>query len=867
MKKMGPIKILILEHDPNDLELLSRTLKKSDLEYEVAIAGSEGSYIKALDEFRPNIILSDFSLPDFDGLSAFRIKMERCPETPFIVVSGTIGEERAVELIKSGITDYALKEKMYVIPLKIHRAMTEANERRLKLQAEKELEENRKYLQKIMDSSLDMICTINLDGIFVNVSAASFQILGYPHQELEGMSIWDLMHPEDHEPTRNVVEQGITHFENRLKKKTGEYVPLFWSVRWNYEERLSYSVARDVSVIKKAESELAEQHHQMQNILESITDGFMSFDRDWRIRHWNRQAETYLGKKAEDVIGQNIWDVFPEAISSRFYTVYHQVVEDRIMRSFEEFFPPLNLWVSVDAYPTTEGLSLFFRDITEKKRQASLSNLEREVLKVYTSQGSPVEESIKMLLDGIREIHPDLSCSILMERDGKLVFWGYSQLPEGTLATLAPVEMRIGEAASGTAASLKKKVVVTDISTDPLFEKYRFLYNEYGFRACTAYPLLDVYRNPLGTFSIHLKSSRTLTQSEEATVERAQYILENILENYFAEKKLKESEEKYRVLFQQSPSILFVIDPDTLRFLNVNEEAIRHYGYSREEFLEMNASDLRPLEGRNELESSWPELMAQPYYELTADHRKKSGETIRVHVKNSAVTMDNKSVRLALVSDITEKTRIERELALSQQRFKVLVQEGSDLISILNREGRYTYMSPAYSAIFGYNLENMNNMDAFALVHPDDRERLMEQFREIMHEKRMKTQPFRYRRADGEYCWLETIATNLLDDPSVEGIVINSRDITESLNNLKAIERQNKQLREIAWIQSHIVRAPVARIMGLVDLLNNYNENERMRSEMLEHIVTSANELDEVIRNIVEKTEKVDGLRDQGTHH
>ncbi|HEY1008372.1 MAG TPA: response regulator, partial [Sphingobacteriaceae bacterium] len=97
---MGPIKILILEHDPHDLELLTRTLKKSDLEFESTVADNEESFLAALKGFKPDIILSDFSLPTFDGLSAFQIRTELCPETPFIIVSGTIGEERAVELIK-----------------------------------------------------------------------------------------------------------------------------------------------------------------------------------------------------------------------------------------------------------------------------------------------------------------------------------------------------------------------------------------------------------------------------------------------------------------------------------------------------------------------------------------------------------------------------------------------------------------------------------------------------------------------------------------------------------------------------------------------------------------------------------------------
>lgn len=852
---------MILEHDPHDLELLVRTLKKSDLEYESSVADSEEAYVAALRSFDPDIVLSDFSLPTFDGLSAFQIKMKLRPETPFILVSGTIGEERAVDLIKMGITDYALKEKMYVVPLKIRRALTEAQERREKARAEKELESSRQHLQKIMDGSLDLICTIDLDGIFVNASAASVQILGFPPEELIGMQIMDLVHPDDREMVRSFVENSVTHFEHRVLRKDGSYVPIFWSVRWNYEERMSYRVARDVSAIKQAEQELSDQDAQIRNILESITDGFYSVDRNWCVQHWNKQAENLLGIKRTDVLGKNLWDIFPDAVSMEFHRIFREVLEAGKMASFEEFYHPLKMWVSVDAYRSKDGLSVFFRDITESKRQSGVSNLEREVLKVYTRQGSTIEESIRLLFDGIRQIHPDLICSILKKRDGKLIFWNYSQLPQVCRDALEPVDIEAEHGASGAAARRKEKVVVTDIATNPLYERYRSQTSNRDLKACTAYPLLDPYRNLLGTFSIYLESPRALTPAESATVERAQYILENILENFFSDKRLKESEANYRVLFQQSPSLLMVFDPDTLRFLNVNEAVITHYGYSREEFREMTIRDLRTPDGLVDLEHVLHTSLRKPYFELMTDHRKRNGEEIRVHVRNTAIILNEKEVRLALVTDITEKTRIERELELSQRRFRVLVQEGSDLISILDQDGHYTYVSPAYKAIFGYNAEDLNNANAFELVHPEDRERIAEQFRQVKSVRRIKTEPFRYRCADGRYCWLESIATNLLNDPSVGGIVINSRDITESLNNLKAIERQNEQLREIAWIQSHIVRAPVARIMGLVDLLNNYRENEKIQAEMLEHIVTSANELDGVIRNIVQKTEKVDGLR------
>ena len=117
-----PINILILEHDPNDVGLLQYELKKSGLDHTSQIVQTQQDYEQAIHSFRPDIILSDFSLPSFDGLSAFRLTQCIAPETPFILISGTIGEENAVELIKMGVTDDVLKGNLYQVCPKIQRA-------------------------------------------------------------------------------------------------------------------------------------------------------------------------------------------------------------------------------------------------------------------------------------------------------------------------------------------------------------------------------------------------------------------------------------------------------------------------------------------------------------------------------------------------------------------------------------------------------------------------------------------------------------------------------------------------------------------------------------------------------------------------
>ena len=123
------LRILVLEDNQNDADLLLRELKRSGLSFTSQIVQYREEYEIALEKFAPDIILSDYSLPAFDAVTAFRIKQNKYPYIPFIIVSGIIGDENAVELIKNGVTDYAPKDKLFTLSQKISRALKDTEER------------------------------------------------------------------------------------------------------------------------------------------------------------------------------------------------------------------------------------------------------------------------------------------------------------------------------------------------------------------------------------------------------------------------------------------------------------------------------------------------------------------------------------------------------------------------------------------------------------------------------------------------------------------------------------------------------------------------------------------------------------------
>ena len=126
---------------------------------------------------------------------------------------------------------------------------------------------------------------------------------------------------------------------------------------------------------------------------------------------------------------------------------------------------------------------------------------------------------------------------------------------------------------------------------------------------------------------------------------------------------MSESEDKFKLLFDRSPLPKWVIELETLRFLDVNEAAVEHYGYSREEFLGMSVLDVRTPEAGEALRAALARPPHHPPERDTCQHRKKSGEVIDVELRSSEITLAGKRVWLASINDITERKRNEDRLA------------------------------------------------------------------------------------------------------------------------------------------------------------------------------------------------------------
>lgn len=188
------LKILILEDNEYDADLIQRELIKSGFRFTSEIVQTRESYESALDSFKPDMILSDFSLPSFDGFAAFRIKQKISPDIPFIIVSGTIGEENAVELLKQGATDYVFKD-LGRLSLAVRRALEEVAQQRERKRAEEALQNSREDIYRLLNSIAEGAFGVDTNGNCTFVNRAFLEILGYQNEhEVLGKHTHDLIH-------------------------------------------------------------------------------------------------------------------------------------------------------------------------------------------------------------------------------------------------------------------------------------------------------------------------------------------------------------------------------------------------------------------------------------------------------------------------------------------------------------------------------------------------------------------------------------------------------------------------------------------------------------------------------------------------
>jgi PAS domain S-box-containing protein len=225
-------------------------------------------------------------------------------------------------------------------------------------------------------------------------------------------------------------------------------------------------------------------------------------------------------------------------------------------------------------------------------------------------------------------------------------------------------------------------------------------------------------------------------------------------------------------------------------FVNVSAAAEVLWGYLPEELIGKPYTDLVLEEDASKTIAIAELIMKGTNVRSFVNRYKKKEGGIAYNIWSVTWDATNK-LTYCVARDGKEKIEEEEIIKQSEQRFRALVQEGSDLIALFDLEAKYIYVSPTSIPFFGINPEFLIGKNALDFVHPDDTSMIMEYLKKITTNKIVYIEPFRFQNQQKEWRWLETVLTNMLDNPAVRGIVSNSRDITD-----KVAERQRLKLLE-----------------------------------------------------------------------
>src|SRR6266478_1687046 len=571
-----PLRVLHLEDDVRDTELVQATLEGEGIQSELTRVETEQDFLAALKRESLDLILADYTLPSFDGLSALRIAQQHSPDVPFIFVSGTLGEDVAIEALKTGATDYVLKTRLARLGPAVTRALGEAREKAERARAETALRRSEGFLAEGQRISHTGTWSWNVASGKVTWSEEHYRIFGFDPEKTEPsfQLFMETVHPED----RSFIERSL---DEAIKEKSG----------FDLEFRIA------------------------------LADG--------SIKHVQGVGRPAFGASGE-----------------------------------------------VDNYIGTTV------DISERKRGEALFAGEKRLLEMIAS-GVPLEEILNALCLIIEEYRPNTLASILLLRSDGLHLDSVAgpSLPKGWRQEMEKLPIGPCAGSCGTAAYRGSAVIVSDISTDPLWEvpEHRAAALSHGLRASWSNPILSSDGKVLGTFCIYERETRSPSPHDLELIEKATYLARVAIERDRAETDLRTSEQKYRDLIDASPDAICVLDADS-KFVMVNPAGINLAGLPEEELIGSSVTETYLPAEFHLFRDRIEKLKAEGSFRFERKFLRRNGEVIPVEVSLSALRGQHYQ---AIIRDISQRKRREALLA-GENRVLEMVAKGDSLSDILD---------------------------------------------------------------------------------------------------------------------------------------------------------------------------------------
>ena len=375
------LRILIVEDVPMDAELVEYELERARISFAARRVDTREGFLRELDEFHPDLILSDYTLPRFDGMSALSLARQRTPTTPFLIVTGSVNEETAVQCMKAGATDYLLKSNLARIGPAIEGALAREQSRREKARAEEALRRSEANLRAIFNNSLQCFVLIGRDGTIqaLNRTAQEWAARLLGHEVAEGQRIDEFLPGwaasfeaalRGEALTRELCVRGNDGIERWFETS---HAPVVEDAGVVIGVSLN---AREVSARKRAERALRESEERYRDLFDNASDLVCATAPDGTFLYVNRAWQDSIGQTGAQLDGHQLAEFVHSGSRERYEEIIARVLQGETVAGVE-----LDLMAATGVTITVEGnlsctfkdgepalLRGIYRDVTERKR-------------------------------------------------------------------------------------------------------------------------------------------------------------------------------------------------------------------------------------------------------------------------------------------------------------------------------------------------------------------------------------------------------------------------------------------------------------------------------------------------------------------
>ena len=323
----------------------------------------------------PDLVLTDVMMPRLDGfalLQALRAD-PRTSGVPVIMLSARSGEESRIEGMQEGADDYLVKPfsaKELLARVTAHLQMA-----RTRREAGESIRASEERFRALVSATSDVVYRMSADWTELR-HLEGREFIADTHEPSRSWLV-KYIPPEDQPHVLEAIHtairsKGVFELEHRVMRVDGTFgwafsraIPM---LAGNGEIKEWFGAASDVTARKQAEAAIRASEGRSLTILESITDGFFALDSDWRFTYVNAAGVRFLDRTPGDLIGKSLWEEFPGTVGSEFEQVYRRVVARQVSESFTAYYPNFDRWYEATAYPAPEGLSVYFRDVTDRRQ-------------------------------------------------------------------------------------------------------------------------------------------------------------------------------------------------------------------------------------------------------------------------------------------------------------------------------------------------------------------------------------------------------------------------------------------------------------------------------------------------------------------